>query len=331
MGTESRLRPSQARVEYGSGVKRRVGVVRSCFSSLAFRALACGIAWAATASAGATPMAALWVEPADLEQRDLFHGPGGPGAAPQPDAEYRFESLETSGHSDGYRVAGPDARTWKVKVGDEVQAEIAVSRILWAIGYHQPSLYFLRTWRMTGGPKAKPAPGRFRLESGVKKEGDWSWSDNPFADTQPLRGLVVVNVLLNNWDLAASNNRIYRVDERGGGPALRFVVQDVGGSLGRSGLPIGTRNRIEDFESQGFVRGVRDGRVAFDWHGRHGGLLRKIGPSDVVWACRLLSRLSDRQLSDAFRAAGYPDDVGSRYVRKIKDKIAQGLALEGAR
>jgi hypothetical protein len=41
----------------------------------------------------------------------------------------------------------------------------------------------------------------------------------------------------------------------------------------------------------------------------------------------LLARLSDQQWQDAFRAAGYTPEQAGRYVKKIKEKIAQGLAL----
>jgi hypothetical protein len=37
--------------------------------------------------------------------------------------------------------------------------------------------------------------------------------------------------------------------------------------------------------------------------------------------------VTDQQWRDEFRAAGYPDEVGARYTAKIKEKIAQGLAL----
>jgi hypothetical protein len=45
----------------------------------------------------------------------------------------------------------------------------------------------------------------------------------------------------------------------------------------------------------------------------------------------LLSRLSDRQWTDAFRAAGYTSEQTNRYVRKIKAKIAQGTSILAAR
>jgi hypothetical protein len=49
--------------------------------------------------------------------------------------------------------------------------------------------------------------------------------------------------------------------------------------------------------------------------------------ADVEWACGLLSRLSDQQWHDAFRAGGYNPDETRRYVAKIKAKVAQGLQV----
>jgi hypothetical protein len=40
-----------------------------------------------------------------------------------------------------------------------------------------------------------------------------------------------------------------------------------------------------------------------------------------------MSRLSDDQWHDAFRAAGYSPEQGRRYVAKIKSKIAEGRNL----
>jgi hypothetical protein len=280
--------------------------------------------------AASDELAQLWVSPVDLESRDLFYGPGGRALIPDPDAAYRFKSLETKGHSDGYEVEDPTGREWKVKIGDEVGSEIAVSRILWAIGYHQPVMHYVPRWHMTGGPKATPEPGRFRLEADHKKDGEWSWDDNPFVESQPFRGLIVVNLLLNNWDLHPTNNRVYRMKDAVNGPERRYVVQDLGGSLAKTRRPFSGRNDIDGFESQAFVKGVSGDRVEFDYHGPHGELVKRLAPADVIWGCRLLARLSDRQLTDAFRAAGYPDDIQRRYVRKIRQKIAEGLALDAS-
>ena len=272
-------------------------------------------------------MTSLWVEPADPASLDLFYGPGGKRLVPRTDVAYQFRKEDTRGHSGGYDVVGPDGLKWKVKIGDEAQPEVAVSRILWAIGYHQPVLYYVPRWSMAGGPTEAPKPGRFRLDSDHKKEGYWSWKENPFVDTRPYRGLLVANVLLNNWDLTTDNNRIYRLKDARGPGATWYVVQDVGAGLGGTLWTVGSRNNLRDFENQGFVTAARNGRVKFDYNAGHKGLLNGITAADVVWTCRLMARLSDRQLHDAFRAAGYPQGVADRYVRKIEQKIQEGLAL----
>jgi hypothetical protein len=297
---------------------------------------ALAIAFLATASWGKatapTPDAArmreLWEEPADVRSRDLYYGPGGRRLVPRTDVTYRVVGLDTTGHSRGYDLLDPQGRKWAVKIGEEAQSDLVVSRILWAIGYRQPITYYVPEWRMSGGPGWPPAPGRFRLSSDHKVTGEWSWDENPFKDTRPFRGLIVANLIVNNWDFATSNNRTYRVDKSVEGPEKWYVVQDVGGSLGRTRWPIGTRNDIDDFEREPLIRRVDGDEVHFGYKSRHRLLVKGITPADVVWTCRLLGRLSDAQLNDAFRAAGYPPEIRQRYVRKIREKIREGLALE---
>lgn len=76
------------------------------------------------------------------------------------------------------------------------------------------------------------------------------------------------------------------------------------------------------------IEGVKSSIVDFDYHGRHKELFKDITPADVVWASRLLSRLTDQQWNDAFGAAAYTEDVCRRYISKLKSKIQEGLALE---
>jgi len=108
-------------------------------------------------------------------------------------------------------------------------------------------------------------------------------------------------------------------------------VIDLGASLGRTRIvPVsGTRSDAEDFEVQGFIKGVDDkGRVRFDDLGRwHRELFADLTPADVRWTCERLSRITPRQWDDAFRAAGYKGEDSRRFLRKIQEKIAQGMAL----
>jgi hypothetical protein len=302
---------------------------------LALDGRACAPALRSTAEARlvASQLAELWIDPHDLEQRDLFRGPGGPDLAPIEGATFEFKELDLVGYSRGYDVVDGRGVEWSVKQGPEVQSEIAASRLLWAAGYHQPPMYLVAHWKLSGGPHAGPkSAARFRPElPDAKAISDWSWQENPFVDTRPFRGLIALNLLMNNWDLKSTNNKIYEVHGRGDGPRRWFVVRDLGAAFGKSrAFPYGTRNNVRDFESQQFVTGVKDGRVRFDYHGRHRELLENLTPADVVWACQRISRLTSTQLDDAFRAAGYAPAERSRFIAKLREKVAQGLAVGGS-
>jgi hypothetical protein len=282
----------------------------------------------------AEELARLWVEPGDLAERDLFHGVGGPKLAPAPTAIYRYVKKKTSGKSPGYTVADPQGLQWSVKLGPEAQAEVAVSRLLWAIGFHQPPVYALQTWTLADGPTPGPqqGPGRFRPSLHEWNEsGSWSWAHNPFVGTRPFRGLIVFMRIVNNWDLLDRNNLVYHVkDARSGEPRRLYVVKDLGASLGKTKLfpHQGTKNAVEDFEEQEFIDRVEGGIVHFEDKGRrHRFLYENISTADVRWACALLSRLTDKQWRDAFRAAAYEDATAERFIRKLKEKVAHGLTV----
>lgn len=294
--------------------------------------LAATVAAVLTASQPANPKARkatlseLWRDPGNIAAKDLRWGRGGQSLAPSAEAEHQFKATDTTGYSPGYDVVDPKGRKWDVKTGDEGQPEVMASRLLWAVGYHQPVVYFVPEWKMKDGPISRPLSGRFRLASDHDADGEWSWTENPFLGTRQLKGLVVANLILNNWDLKPSQNRIYT--EVGRSPARWFVVQDIGASFGKTAWPTGNRNNIDDFETQRLVLGVEGGRVQFDYHARHKELLENITPADVVWICRMFNRITDAQWADLFRGAAIPQEVGVRYSRKIKSKIQEGLALQ---
>ena len=291
-----------------------------------------------TAPISADRIAELWSTPNDITARDLFHGPGGVETAPNTDTPFTWVATDTTGYSPGFDVRGPDGREWSVKLGPEAQTEVVTSRVLWALGYHQPPTYYVSSWQMSGGPGGRHPGARFRAAfEDAKVVGDWSWSRNAFIGAQPYHGLIVANIILNNWDWKTSNNKIYRF----GDGTQRYVVRDLGASLGKTKasrllwiLPIptrgfdqGSRNNIDDFESQGFIKRVDENTVDFDFQTVYGSVVDLVRPSDVRWTVELLRRVTDAQWEDAFRAADYTPEVGSRYIRKIKAKIAEGLAV----
>jgi hypothetical protein len=59
------------------------------------------------AASGGESLAELWVEPSDLEQRNLLFGAGGAEAVPDPEARYTLLFRDTTGFSRGYDVRDP--------------------------------------------------------------------------------------------------------------------------------------------------------------------------------------------------------------------------------
>ena len=106
-----------------------------------------------------------------------------------------------------------------------------------------------------------------------------------------------------------------------------------------------TKNDLPDFLSTKFVRGIdeTDGVVEFDYDTRPRGLghlsvlhpfyyrhevnkekaMRGIPIAHARWIGSLLDQLSDEQLRDAFRAAGYSDGVRESYVATLRERINQ--------
>jgi hypothetical protein len=282
----------------------------------------------------------IWQEPVDLLQRDLLLGPAGNALTPPPDdGTFEFVAFKTTGTNPGYDVRDASGRAWSVKLGIEAQSEVTTSRILWAMGFHQPPQYFVRQFTLTGTDAGVKQVARFRTDlEPWRPAGEWSWSENPFMNTREFRGLIAAQLLLNNWDLKTNNNRIYETTDASQRPRRHFIVRDVGSSLGHSRqfwffATIGTRgmqgskNNVDDFEAHGFITKVDGDDVDFDYRGLNQALVDRVTAPDVIWACALLNRMPDRHWQAAFKAGGYPQDHADRYIRKIKEKIAQGLAL----
>lgn len=277
-------------------------------------------------------MRELWNEPV-LASRNLRFGPGGAELAPSMEETFRLVAYDTKGYSFGYDVVDAAGREWSVKFGPEAQTEVVVSRLLWAAGFHQLPTYYVPRWRLDedGTVTVQPA-GRFRLDR--DNQGTWSWRENPFVDTRPFGGLFVLMVMVNNWDVKDSQNALYpwQPGDPGEGARQIYVVKDLGASLGKTPWMMtfgGNRNDLEGFEEEGFIKAVDGNRVEFHYGGawRASFLKDEITTADVRWTAERLSRLSAEQWRDAFLAGGYTGEVADRYIRRLREKVAEGLAV----
>jgi hypothetical protein len=156
---------------------------------------------------------------------------------------------------------------------------------------------------------------------------------------RPHAGLLVAQMFINNWDLKSSNNKIYEISNASSGPRRRYVVRDLGASLGSNEqakwlrwtqlrASQGSKNDLAGFLESGFIDHVEGGKVVFEYSGPNKPLVENITPDDVRWTAQLLSRLSDQQWQDAFKAGGYSVEDSAQYIAKFKQRISEGLAAK---
>ena len=262
----------------------------------------------------ATTNAVLW-EAVDIPSRDLYLGPG--GAEMRPDlSRVTFIKEETQGHNKKYRIKDAKGQEWVAKFGSEAQPETAAVRLLYGLGYKTEINYL--------APKLTiPGQGTFenvRLEArpaNVERLDEWKWRENPFVGTNELQGLKIMMVFFTNWDLLDLQNKVFRVNNNGT-IEHQYVISDLGatfGKLGNNNLPFFFRlgrktNDPGTWYEAGFVSGVKDGMIDFDFKGKGRGLMEDITVAHGRWLVDRLEQISDRQLNDAFRAANYSaDDV----------------------
>lgn len=276
-------------------------------------------------------MAQLWIRPE--AERDLFHGVGGTRLAPDPSARYTVIEIKRGGFSRGYTVVGPGDREWSAKFPPEAGTEVVASRLLWGIGYHQPPIYLLDKWTAEKATSPNPQlPARFREKKpdlhGLDAGDSWSYYQNPFVGTRQLNGLLVLQAMLGNSDLKEAQNVIYSLDRAHERARRWYVARDLGQTFGRTGVIDAPRGDIEVFEQTPFIRGIENGRVRLEYTGRHRALFENIRAADARWICERLDTLTDPQWQDAFRAGGIDRQMADRFIRRMKQKIAEGLALE---
>lgn len=268
--------------------------------------------------------AVMW-KPVNISRRDLFWGPGGKRMYPNL-RKVTFIRKETGGNNLKYRIKDASGRIWVAKIADESQPETAAVRLLWAVGYPTEINYLVPRLTIPGKGTFK----NVRLEarpSNVEREDRWSWTDNPFTGTNELQGLKIMMALINNWDLKDGNNIILQTNgER------QYVISDLGSSFGKF-APISafilnrfgrSVNKPTHYVKSEFVKGIEeDGDLDFAYKGNFRSLFDHISPEQGRWAADLLRQLSDKQISDAFRAAHYSPSEVRMLTQAVKNKIRE--------
>ena len=300
--------------------------------------------------AGPRPLAAathrIWFDRGPADAIDPVHGPGSADLAPAP--PFLFEEEHQTGSQPCVSVRDRRGHRWRVKWGHEVRSETFAVRFAWFCGYFAEVTYFISAGTIEGITHLQRArqcieedgafcDARFELDDpAVKKmfeEHSWSWDDNPFVGTHELNGLKIVVMLLSNWDTKdrrdvarGSNTAIFEHRISRWRREARYLLTDWGGSMGRWGSNIATRQRwdVAGFEEQTpqFVTGVTGQVVQFGYTGqRTADIAHNISRADVQWFLRQTSGVTERHLAEALRVSGANDDEAGRFARALIERI----------
>jgi hypothetical protein len=294
----------------------------------------------------------IWQDLGDLSSLNLFYGAGGQSHAPDANGKFTFVKENDAGTSPKFEVTDDQGVRWKVKLGQEPQSETAATRLLWAAGYFVDEDYYLPELKVMNMPKLKRG-GQFVSANGtihkarlerklkeIKNLGTWSWFDNPLQGKRELNGLRVLMSLINNWDLKSVNNSIYAIgDER------RYVISDLGASFGNTGNSFSrSKSSPKDYANSRFIERSDPEFVDFSMHSRPfifsafdisnyetrtrmEEITKHIPRGDAKWLGQRLSQLSENQVSDCFRAAGYTPAEIAIYTQAVLKRIAELNAL----
>jgi hypothetical protein len=261
----------------------------------------------------------IW-EQVDIPNRDLFRGATSEGIVPALD-KIKLLGRQHGGNNLKYRLEDRNGREWVVKVADESQAEVAANRLLWAIGYRTEIDQIVPKISIEGIGNYRNA--RFEARTKEITRGDrWSWANNPHAGSKEFDGLRLMMAFVNNWDLKDDNNVIITQNGKS-----YLVVSDVGSSFGKLADKSKSRrgrsvNNPDHFADAGFIKAVDGGTLVLDYRGGGEDYLKGIKVENARWLADLLLQLSDKQISDAFRAAHYsPEDIATM-TEAVKARIA---------
>ena len=304
-----------------------------------------------TASAANLP-GIVWRDPGDVASLNLLYGIGGKEHAPDAKGTFTFVKEDPLGTSPKFEVKDDQGVEWKVKLGQEPQSETAATRLLWAAGYIVDEDYYLAEFKVTNMPKllrgakfvsADGTVHKARLErkvKGMRDLGHWDWYHNPLLRKQEFGGLRVMMALINNWDLKKVNNSI----EETGGQNL-YLVTDLGATFGNTGNTF-TRSKSspKGYAHSKFIQKSDPEFVDFVMHSRPFFLsvfnlpnylarsrmeriTKHIPREDAKWLGQRLAQLSEDQVSDCFRAAGYSPAEIVIYTQTVRERIAELNAL----
>jgi hypothetical protein len=285
----------------------------------------------------------IWEDRGPIAQLDLFWGDGRPERVPV--GPFTFLSEDLGGTNPKAQVRDVNGVLWGVKWDEEVQSEVAASRLAWAMGLRVDETYYVETGTIVFPGGQRPTfqrigsfidkrgnfkEARFkRWVPGQKIKGDWPFEENPLKAEGGYSVLVLMNVIMANWDAKDSNNKLLSVPETTGTTDW-YMVGDYGACFGKmGGRTSHSKYRLRDFVANPpVVSSVRGDRVYLEFKGSNASAHASVPLEGARFFANRVAELTLSQVEDAFRAAhaneqdlhGFAEAVYGR-IREVVTKV----------
>jgi len=278
--------------------------------------------------------AQIWA-PTDVASMDLRAGPQGPGAfAPDELVECEYSDKQMSGRSPKFTCVKSPGDELKVKFGrdnGEVFAEVAASRLLWALGFVADRMYPVRVVCYGCPPEIRgtEVASIQRKTAGREIESSeitgWAWPELDLVDPgvggaprAQRDALKLLAVFLQHTDSKPEQQRLLCLDprakkEEASGETCQasvMMVHDLGLTFGRANLfnrqLVGSVNLAQ--WSSAPVWTSATGTCVADMPRSQTGTLDNplITEGGRAFLADLLVKLTDAQLRDLFEVSRFP-------------------------
>ncbi len=232
----------------------------------------------------ARAQARIWEDRGPIGQLDLYWGNASPERVPIGP----FTFLKEDASATNPKAIVRDARgvVWGVKWDEEVQSEVAATRLAWAMGLEVEETYFVESGQIVF-PGSRPAldrinafvdgagrfrsPARFeRRDPEVVTKGRWAFASNPLARDGGYAVMVLMNVVMANWDAKDDNNKIVSITDATG-TRDTYLIGDYGACFGKMGGEFShSKYRLKDFaKNPPVVTGVSGETVHLGFKGKN--------------------------------------------------------------
>jgi hypothetical protein len=277
-----------------------------------------------------TPMK-VYFGAASLRKNPLESLPAPPFSHFEPDDKDRMATSPKAKLRDAKGVK------WTAKFGSEAHSDTVAPRLAWALGFGTVEGYYVGAGRIEG-IDASTKLGREKrvilpdgtLRGGARfkrhdksfdtipdaKGNDLTWDEakNPGVPPEQLSGLLIFDVMVNNWDAQPKNCKVYRYAGPNG-PELWYISADLGASF--ASRPKNKFVLADYMKEPNFIKRVTEDTVEFNFTDvvpAQARIHQRVPLAHARWFRKQVSKLTDDEIQAAFDAAFATDGLNKAYA-----------------